>query len=155
MTACPLSGVKRTQLIAALMSAFDSKQICNRAAEYAQQLIEGSGVSCFPLFSLLSGRFGTSCLTQARRLSAMVFPHSVRGKNIAKQGPTNHPRDRYPIWQFHQHLCCKRGKHRGKPGKCNRERFAPTKIGRDIGPIGAQVLDKIPHLFSLTRNASP
>ena len=56
-------------------------------------LRENSSRRTQPLFALW--------LTQARNLSAVVFPHSVRSKDITKQRPTNHPHYGYPIWQLH------------------------------------------------------
>jgi hypothetical protein len=80
---------------------------------------------------------------------SLRLPHSVWRKNITEERPTNHPRYCYKVRQLNERLGCKRRKHSSQPHNCNSKGFAPAEIGRDIGPIGSQILAKIAHLFSL------
>ena len=88
-------------------------------------------------------------LTCVGCLSAVVLPHSVRRKNIAKRCPNNHPSHRRPIRQLEQCLRYEWCKHSGQPHKRNAQRFAPTEIGQDIDPVSPQIFAKISHPFSL------
>ena len=56
----------------------------------------------------LSPRLFSVWLIGARNLSAVMFPHSIRCKNIAEHRPNNHPRYRRPIRQLEQRLCYER-----------------------------------------------
>lgn len=67
----------------------------------------------------LSPRLFSVWLTGARNLSAVMFPHSIRRKNIAEHRPNNHPRYRHPIRQLEQRLCYERCKHSSQPHKCS------------------------------------
>src|SRR5262245_51499826 len=75
----------------------------------------------------------------------MVFPHSVWRKDITNRRPTTHPSYRQPIRNVHPCPCTERDKHPGKPQKCKLQGFAPTEAGRDVRPIGSQILADVAH----------
>src|SRR5260370_17121420 len=80
----------------------------------------------------LSPRLFSVWLTGAHNLSAVMFPHSIRRKNIAEPRPNNHLRYRHPIRQLEQYLCYARCKHPSHPPNSTTSPFPPTNVAQII-----------------------